>query len=142
MKNINLCGIRKQAILCPIDSMHRKVAVMKPLTVEQEIELKENLHIELNGIDISKSSIYCYGSINFNNKEDIEFIERFDLISREDNANFIHCNYDYEKGTFPHDKGIAKMLPTLNAVEWFKYNHLLIGKPERIIVYACNKCDL
>jgi hypothetical protein len=53
----------------------------------------------------------------------------------------IHSNFNYQEG-YALVEGIAKTYPTFDIIEWFKYNHCLIGKPARIIIYKCKKENL
>lgn len=141
-KVVNLFGIRKKAILCRTKYMGEYTyTVMKEITESQEKELDDLESINIDNKIISKDNIYCYGEIDISNKEDIDYLKKFNIINL-DNENNIHVNYDYEKGNVLIEGNIAKMSPTWNVVEWFKYNYLLIGKPKRIIIYKCKKCDL
>ena len=141
-KVVNLFGIRKKVILCRTKYMGEYTyTVMKEITESQEKELDDLESINIDNKIISKDNIYCYGEIDISNKEDIDYLKKFNIINL-DNENNIHVNYDYEKGNVLIEGNIAKMSPTWNVVEWFKYNYLLVGKPKRIIIYKCKKCDL
>lgn len=142
MKTLKLNGIRKRAILCRSNDVVKAVVVMIPITEEQEKEIDDNGYIDINNLRVAANNIYCYGSIDINNKEDADYIKKFDLIGKSDDDNYIHSRYDYEKGIVKFDGKIAKTYPTSNVIEWFKYNHLLIGKPERILIYKCKTHDL
>lgn len=113
---------------------------MEAITEEQEhrIDRSANYYGAIqferkDGIIVAAKDIYLYGEINFNNDDDIELIKRFKLINED--GNYIHSNFDYEKGNFTTIDGIAKTYPTWDLINWFKYCHVLIGKPQRIIVY-------
>lgn len=141
-KIVNLLGIRKKAILCRSKVMGDVIySVMREITEEQEKELDDIESIELDGKVIDKSNIYCYGQLDVNNEEDVNYIRKFNIINL-DAENPIHSDYNYERGNVRIDGNIAKTHPTWDAFEWFKYNYLLIGKPKRIIIYKCKKCDL
>ena len=141
-KVVNLFGIREKAILCRTKYMGEYTyTVMKEITESQEKELDDLESINIDNKIISKDNIYCYGEIDISNKEDIDYLKKFNIINLDD-ENSIHVNYDYEKGNVLIEGNIAKMSPTWNVVEWFKYNYLLVGKPKRIIIYKCKKCDL
>lgn len=79
--------------------------------------------------------ILMYGEINFESKEDIKLIEKFNLIA--DNGNCIYSNVDND-GSVRTVDGLLLWYPTFDKIEWFKYCHMLIGKPKRIIVYRDN----
>lgn len=66
--------------------------------------------------------------------------KKFSLLDT-DNGGTIHSNFNYQEG-YALIEGIAKTYPTFDIIEWFKYNHCLIGKPTRIIIYKCKKENL
>lgn len=142
MKILKLNGIRKRAILCRSNDVIKTVIVMIPITEEQEKEIDDNGYINVDGLKINASNIYCYGNIDINNNEDLKSIEKFDLIGKGDDDNYIYSNYNYEKGIVEYDSNVPKTYPINNTIEWFKYNYLLIGKPERILIYKCKMHDL
>ena len=141
-KVINLLGIRKKAILCRIKTLGNFIyTVMRPITEEQEKELDDMEKITIDGITIDKDNIYCYGQFDVNNEEDLNYIKKFNIINLEaDNA--VHSNINYEDGTVAIEGNIAKTYSCYDVVKWFKYQYLLIGKPNRIIVYKCHKHEL
>ena len=52
----------------------------------------------------------------------------------------IPSRFSYKTGDVYSDReGIFRCHDTWDKVKWFKFNHLLIGKPERIIIYRINK---
>ena len=142
MKKVILNGIRKRAILYHTDgyNVNKRVVVMIPITDEQEKYIDKHESIELDGIIIRE--IYCYGNINVDNEDDANAIKNFDLINKGENDNYIYSNIDFEKGYALYDGPIPKMYPTSNIINWFKYNHLLIGKPDKILIYRCRLTDL
>lgn len=141
-KIVNLLGIRNKAMLCRTKTMGDYIfTVMRGITESQEKELDELESIRLDDKIITKDNIYCYGLIDVNNSEDLNYVKKFNIIN-PDSENCIHSNYNYEKGNVVIETHIAKTYPTYNPIEWFKYNYMLIGKPERIIIYKCKKCDL
>ena len=141
-KIVKLFGIRKKAILCRIKYLGDYVyTVMREITDKQEQELDDLESINIDNKVVTKEDIYCYGQIDVNNEEDINYIKKFNIINL-DSENSIHSGYDYEKGEVVIENNIAKKHSTWNPIEWFKYNYLLIGKPKRIIIYKCKKCDL
>ena len=117
-KIINLLGIRPNGVtICRIDGIKDKgTIVMEAITEQQE-----------NRIDNSKA---YYGNIRF---------ERYDgtIVQAED--IYLYGELDFDKGNFTTIDGIAKQFQTWDALKWFKYCHILIGKPKRIIVYKRHK---
>lgn len=128
-------------MICHIDIIknHRIPVVMEPITEEQELRIDKSAKYygaiqfeRKDGVIVAAKDIYLYGEVDFNN-DDLDLIERFKLI--DEDGNWIYSNFDYEKGNFTTIDGIAKGYPTWNLINWFKYCHVLIGKPQRIIVY-------
>ena len=142
MKTLKLIGIRKRAILCRFNNYAKEVAVMIPLTDEQVEELETNRKIIINDKTITSDNIYCYGDIDLSDKENVEYIKKFNLINQDDFSNTIHSNFNYEEGIVKYEGKIPKTYSTDNVILWFKYNHLLIGKPKNVLIYRCKKVDL
>jgi hypothetical protein len=113
---------------------------MRPITEQDEQNLDKWECINVDGKRIDKKDIYCYGEINLSSNDDVEYIKKFSLLDT-DNGGTIHSNFNYQEGCTIIE-GIAKTYPTFDIIEWFKYNHCLIGKPTRIIIYKCKKENL
>lgn len=141
-KIIKLNGIRKRTMLCRIKEPRGLMAVMMcSITKEQEEELDEKQSIVINNTTVDIDRIYCYGQIDINNEEDRRYIERFNLVD-QDTGGIIYSDYDYETGIAPVIDNKTMIYSTFKPIKWFKYNHLLIGKPERIIVFKCFSHEL
>lgn len=95
-----------------------------------------------DGHIINNNDIILYGDINFDNKEDVELIKRFNLINEDEDGNWIYSNFNYDKGNFTQIDCINKGYSTWNALLWFKFKHCLIGKPNKIIVYKDSRNKL
>ena len=141
----NIMGIRSSVILNRFKSNY---LVMESITKEQEeeIDLSGELYDEMffikdNKYRIPARDIFLYGEININNKEDLMLINKSDIITQEVNiAANIPSNFDYNTGdVYSNNEDIFKTHDTWNKIDWFKFNHCLIGKPERIIIYRINK---
>lgn len=141
-KILNLLGIRKKAILCRTKVGGNSIyTVMRPITKEQEKELDDNERLIIDNITISKDNIYCYGEFDVNNDEDLNYIKKFNIINL-DEENSIHSNLDFETGEVTIEGNLAKIYCCYDPIKWFKYQYLLIGKPNRIIIYKCPKHNL
>ena len=113
--------------------------MMEALTAEQE------KHIDRLS---NKSDVFFYGDINLLNKEDIKIINDYNFVYNN-GLGLLYNGFDYDKGTFqlqPMHNGkdieyIVKWGPTIDAVEWFKYQHCLLGKPAKIVVYRFGTHD-
>lgn len=140
-KKVNLLGIRKKVILCHTKSLAGiTYTVMRPITEEDEQNLDKWECINVDGKRIDKKDIYCYGEINLSSNDDIQYLKKFNLLDT-DNGGIIHSNFNYQEG-YAVIETVAKTYPTFDAIEWFKYNHCLIGKPTRIIIYKYKKENL
>lgn len=96
-------------------------------------------HVRSDEYVIPAKDIYLYGEVDFDNNDDVNNIERFNLINSDINAcNWIYSNFNFKKGCFTTIDGVVKGYPTWNALKWFMYNYVLLGKPQRIIVYKCS----
>ncbi len=141
-KVMNLFGIREKAILSRTKNLGNYIyVVMKSITKEDEKTLDNEEELNINGNIITKDDIYCYGEFNVTNSEDINYVKKFNIINL-DNNNQVHSNFDFETGEVIIEGNIAKMYDCYDVVKWFKYNYLLIGKPNRIIIYKCKQENL
>lgn len=119
------------------------IVIMEPITEKEEEHIDKSSkyygeirHVKNDNTIISAKDIYLYGEVDFNKEDDLSNIERFNLIDNDIEArNLIYANFDFDKGSFTTINGVAKAYPTWNPILWFMYNYVLIGKPERIIVY-------
>lgn len=140
MKEVNLLGIRKKVILCRTNGIGEPTfTVMYPLTAEQEKQLDKYENTTINEKRITRKSIYIYGEVNLDNKSDLDAIKKLNISNAE--GNNIHSNFNYEKGVATYEDNVKFRL-TWDAIEWFKYNYCMLGKPERIVIYECNKSSL
>lgn len=141
-KVVNLLGMREKAILSRTKNLGNYIyVVMKSITKEDEKTLDDEEEININSNIITKDDIYCYGEFDVTNPEDINYVKKFNIINL-DNNNQVHSNFDFETGEVIIEGNIAKMHDCYDVVKWFKYNYLLIGKPNRIIIYKCKQENL
>ena len=139
-----IMGIRSSVVLNKFKSDY---LVMEPLTEEQENqidisgEVEDEMYFIKDGHRISAKDIFLYGQIDINNQDDLLLLKEYPIITPEINgAANIPSNYDYETGYVYSDKDdIFKCHDTWDKINWFKFNHLLLGKPERVIIYRINK---
>lgn len=144
MKSMNIMNIRSKVIL---NRFANNVLIMESLSEKDEKIIDTLMDVEngyftvLNNIRISTKDIFLYGEININNPNDIKLLQKSDIITQEINqAANIPSNFDYDKGFVYSDKdGIYRCHDTWDKIDWFKFNHLLIGKPLRIIIYKVDK---
>lgn len=144
-KLANLMGIRNKVMLFRSkERFNQYMVFMEGISEEQEQEIDDsadennNLYfVKDNKIIAKGKEIILYGKVDLNNPSDLYHIKKFNLIN-EDHA-WIHSDLDWENGDFKIIDNVASQHPTFNPVKWFMYNHLLLGKPERVIVYKVPK---
>lgn len=137
-------GIRSKVIL---NRNGNTYLVMESITEKEEQELdtladlEQMRYIVDNKYIVNSENIFLYGQINLNDKNDINLLLKSHIITPEiNNAANIPSNLDYETGDVYADKdGIYKCHDTWNKIDWFKFNHVLLGKPERVIIYKIVK---
>ena len=97
----------------------------------------------------SRDGLYFYGDIDLTKKEDLEIIRNRNIIFH-DGRGMLYDNFDYEAGTFtltPSFNGaeieqVVRWGPCTDPVAWFKFNHCLLGKPKRVVVYNARYSEL
>lgn len=148
MQKKNIMGIRSSVIL---NRYLTNYLMLEELSEEDERFIDETAEtsdemyflkkIGKNTFKIPARDIFLYGEIDVNNKSDLQLLQKTDIITQEVNqAAYIPSNFDYETGNVFADKDdIYKTHDTWNKIDWFKFNHCLIGKPKRIIIYRINK---
>lgn len=115
---------------------------MEAITEEQKNELDtKECTTTNNGTYITRKEIYIYGDIDITSEEDISYIKKFKLFDDSDKGNQIHSNFNFVEGTAEY-YNVPKFRTTWDAIEWFKYNYCLIGKPAKIVIYRINKSSL
>lgn len=141
LQEINLLGIRKQAILCHFEKVC-DLAVMKEITKTDEKNIDKGLRFNTGTQFIERDKIILYGEINFNNKDDIKLIKSKNLMFPEIVSNIVYSTFDYKSGIATSINNVYKITIEVDPVKWFMYNYCLIGKPKRIIVYKTTKSYL
>lgn len=141
LQEINLLGIRKQAILCHFEKICDLV-VMKEITETDEKNIDKGLRFNTGTQFIERDKIILYGEIDFNNKDDVKLIKNKNLMFPEVVSNIVYNTFDYKAGIATPINNVYKMTIEVDPVKWFMYNYCLIGKPKRIIVYKTTKSYL
>lgn len=145
----SILGIYKKTILCHINNFGtEEVYVMEPITQEQEDAIDNSFNqygeirfVRNNGDILKKQNIKLYGDVNLDSEEDLAAIEKYQFID-ENWRSFVYSNFDYERGVVGLIDGKFMYYPTKDPILWFKYNHCLIGKPDKIIIYKIPKINL
>ena len=140
----DIMGIRSKVIL---NRYRNEYLIMEAIAEEQEKEIDvrgdvdEIYYITDNNVKIGAKNIFLYGEINLDSVADINLLKNTDIITQEVNgAANIPSNFDYDEGVVYSDEDKQfKFHDTWNKVDWFKFNHCLLGKPNRIIIYRIPK---
>lgn len=141
----NLLGTRKQGVILSRSNYKNKnqyVILMEAISEQQEQDIEKYakyygqiMYKRADGIVINAKDIILYGTIDLDNEEDINYIERFNLMHEDTSKNWIYTNLDFDTGELETINGKLIGISTYDPIEWFEYNYLLLGKPERIIIY-------
>lgn len=136
MKEVNLLGIREKTMLCRTSGIKGGFnVILRKLNEDEEKELDDNQRIIIDNVSVSKDNILCYGQINLDVDEDYNFINKLKLINDDDIGNDMPTNIDWLKGVAYTNTNVLSYSPTWDVMKWFEYNYMLIGRPNRIIIY-------
>ena len=145
MNTYNLLGLFPNGV-----ALNRKPGIKKttisirlePLTEEQEsfIDNHKNVwtngkYIRNDGVEFAGNNILLYGDVELNNREFIDCIRNLDIINSEDNP-WYRTDVNFTTGVVDREK-VRKWSFTTNPLTWFEYNYMLIGRPNKIIIYEC-----
>lgn len=115
---------------------------LEPLTEEQENFINNHKNVWTNGkyirndgVEFAGNNILLYGDVELNNREFIDCIRNLDIINSEDNP-WYRTDVNFTTGVVDREK-IRKWSFTTNPLTWFEYNYMLIGRPNKIIIYEC-----
>lgn len=139
-KEYNLLGLRKSTTLFLFryaNGKISKIVTLRPLSENEEKQCEDDNtpYIELdNGVHIKKNRVILYGDIDITNKNDLNSIAYYCYIPEDYDAR-LHAYFNYDKGSFTTKDGVAKDTITYDPILWFKYNHCLIGKPKKVLIY-------
>lgn len=116
---------------------------MQAITDEQEESINRHEDIILKNsfgdyITVGYRHALLYGAIDFADAADIAALEDSNFIDDLFNES-INCwlpsTFDYNTGLAQKDNNVLKQYKTNNILNWIKYCHCLIGKPDKIIIY-------
>ena len=142
----NLFNISKTIMLSRSDKKDYAV-FMEPITEEMEHNFDKQLDYKnkftyktIKGYVVNNSSVYLYGEINLDNKNDIKYLDKFKkaILNPYDTCNWYYSTFDYESGTITYNEDRKAFIGNnfvTNYIAWFKQQYCKIGKPKRIIIY-------
>lgn len=146
-KIYNLLGIKPNGVTIARRKGYKGNRIyirMEKLTDEQEefINSHKNVFergkfIRDDGVQFAGSSILLYGDTNdINTDKIIDLVRQFNFI--DEGHAWIKTKVNFDTGKIS-SKDIKIECEVFDAYEWFLYNYLLIGKPNKIIIYECPK---
>ena len=133
-KKINLLGIRKKAMLFRTEftKFHKRVYLL-PITEKDELNFDKKKYF-LNGEYIEPSDIISYGEHNIDTEKGQDDICTLPILD-EDNGGIVRSRVNFETGEqLSNEDGVFQSYPTFDKVTWFRYNLMLIGNPERVLI--------
>ncbi len=119
---------------------------MEAITEETELSIDKQNDVHgsfryqtSKGQIATNSNTYLYGEIDLNNPKDIKYLMRFRnaILNSYDYHQWYYTSFKYETGMITaNEEGIFKGINFIaDPIKWFKYNHCILGKPKRIIIY-------
>lgn len=134
LKKKSILGIRKKSILCRFNKIDT-IIVVQPITELDEINLDKKLRFNTGKEFVDIDKILLYGSINFNDENDINLILDKNIIDDDMINNRAYSNVNYKTGEIETINNVYKMYEEINPIKWLKLHYCYIGNPERIIIY-------
>ena len=141
----NLLGIFPKGVVLNKKAGYKKSTIsirLEPLTDKQEDYINNNKNIwsegkfiRDDGVKFAANNILLYGEAELNNREFIDCIRNLDIINSEDNP-WYRTDVNFTTGVVDREK-VRKWSFTTNPLTWFEYNYMLIGRPDKIIIYEC-----
>lgn len=141
MKKYNLFGTKRITILCRTKELGQESKIiMIPISEEDENRIdKEKVYKiknETNSYLVENKNILIYGEVSLN-EDDINVLDRLNIIPEE--GGVIYSNLDLKTGELIVEGDYPKEYPTFDPVLWFEYNYMLLGNPNRILIFKCPK---
>lgn len=121
------------------DGKTMKRIMMTYITEEEEktIDNKEDIVIERGDktFILKGEHIYVYGHIDFNDKQDCDYINKINLTSNILKPIPIHANYDYVTHCcYSSTKGV-KWTEASDSLDVVKYAYGCLAKPKRVVIF-------
>lgn len=126
---VNYNAKLSKIVLCRTDS-DTITNLLMPITDEEESIIDENGGFMFNSVHVPNKKIKAYGDIDVTKEDDIDFINKLNLVDDKVCKSYIPKNFNYSNGI-----GSNIQYPTINALEWFKFCHTRIGKPKKVIIF-------
>lgn len=145
-KTRNLFNTQKQVMLSHSDKRDY-IVFMEAIDkeTEQKLDKAMNIHgsftfVNIQGKKIPSSFVYLYGSVDLNNKNDIEYLKRYNkaILNPYDINNWYYTSFNYETGEITYNENRGSWLGVnfiADFIKWFKFKYCILGKPQNIIIY-------
>lgn len=116
---------------------------MIPISEEEEEEEIDNIDKNLlffergnKRFSVTMRDIYCYGQIDFNDKNTIEKINDFNFLDYLGASGIpIYSNYNYTTHSCYTPKRYCLYTETWSPLDLVKLAHGYLGKPQRILLF-------
>ena len=143
MNPLNLCGTRKRTTL------HRfsdNLVIMEKITPQVAKKLQEEYKKRgqatfnsYNDFYIQPSNLLLFGKIDITDKNDIKVIKKSEnkIWDALTGCHFVYSDLNYNTGLvhYNYDRHSYEGYSTFNLITWIKYNLLLLGNPENVVIY-------
>ena len=125
-----------------ISSIGTKLTIMIPINEEEEKLIDDidkqilKFHRGNRSFSVSIRDIYCYGEVDFNDKDTINQIEDFKFLNYLGEIGVhIYSRYDYNTHSCSSPKRHLLWTETWHPVDLVKMAHGYLGKPQRILLF-------
>lgn len=143
MESLRLIGTRKRTILHRFsDSLIIMERITDKTTKALEEESKKRGQATFTSYGdfyIQPSNLLLFGKIDINDKSDIKVIKKSEnkIWDALTGCHFVYSNLNYETGIVPYDYDRKAYVgyTTFNLINWIKYNLLLLGNPQNVVIY-------
>lgn len=115
---------------------------MIPITENEENLIdnigKETLHFHrgTRSFSVQMKDIYCYGEVDFNDKETLNKIEEFSFFNYFNTKGVcVYSNYDYKSHSCTSPIRKLMLTETWSPTYLTKMAHGYLGKPQRILLF-------
>ena len=122
--------------------------IMIPISEEEEANIdrigKQVLHFHRKDrtFSVQKSDIYCYGEVDFKDKETYDEIDKFPFLNHlVMSGAVVYANYDYDSHSCSCHKKNKLWTETWSPAKLAMITHGYLGKPKRILLFnQTTKC--
>ena len=119
-----------------------KSTIMIPINKNEELLIdnidKQTLHFHRGNrtFSVQMRDIYCYGEVDFNDKNTLDKINNFNFLDYlEEKGVTIYSNYDYETHSCSSPEKYCLWTETWHPAVLAKMAHGYLGKPKRILLF-------